>query len=142
MKAHACLALSPVLVLIVACSSSSVAETSGFSAPPLVTCTSAGGSLNVDLRTSPQPPVEGVIEAQLTVTLASTGKPVDGLTITVVPWMPSMGHGTSVVPTVSATGNGTYLVDQVSLTMGGEWELRLTFDGTVEDTAAPAFDVP
>jgi hypothetical protein len=130
-----------VSVSLAACSSSSVTETTGFSGAPLVTCTSSGGSLAVALRTSPQPPTEGVIEAQLTVTQAATGAPVDGLSITVVPWMPSMGMGTSVVPTVTATGDGTYQVQQVSVTMTGEWELRLTFAGPVSDTADPSFDV-
>lgn len=131
-----------VCLALAACSSSSVPETSGFSSAPLVTCTSSGGSLNIAVRTSPQPPTEGVIEAQLTVTETAGGAPVDGLSIAVVPWMPSMAMGTSTVPTVTATGNGTYEVQQLSLTMAGEWELRLTFSGPVSDTADPSFNVP
>jgi hypothetical protein len=127
---------------VFACSSSSVAESSGFSSAPLTTGKSTGGSLAVAVRTSPQPPTEGNVEAQLTVTEADGGKPVDGLGVTVVPWMPSMSHGTSVVPTVTATGHGTYVASPIALSMPGEWELRLTFTGPVEDTAAPAFDVP
>ena len=129
-------------VALSACSSASTTETTGFTASPLVTTTSTGGSLLVDVRTSPQPPVEGMNEARVTLTDSASGAPVDGLTMAVVPWMPAMGHGTSLVPTVKALGDGVYEVDQLSLFMGGEWELRLTLDGPMHDTANPAFNVP
>jgi len=140
-------AVSFTALTAAACSSASPpAEVVGFTASPLVTATSAGGSLSVDVRTSPQPPIEGLQEAQVVVTDTASGQPVDGLSLTVVPWMPAMGHGTSLVPTVTAKGNGVYEIDQLSLFMAGEWELRLTFDGAppsnTGDTANPAFDVP
>jgi hypothetical protein len=81
------------------------------------------------------------MQAELTITDAM-GKPVDGLTFSVVPWMPAMGHGTSLVPTVTPMGKGTYAVGDLSLFMPGEWELRLTFSGSTSDTANPVFDVP
>jgi hypothetical protein len=124
-----------------ACSAAPVAETTGFTAGPLVSSTSDTGALHVDVRTSPQPPEQGMVEAELTVTDAD-GKPARGLTVGVVPWMPAMGHGTSLVPTVTELGDGKYKVEQLALFMPGEWELRLTIDGAAHDTANPAFDVP
>ncbi len=136
------LVVSLVATAIAACSSASApVEVMGFKAGPLVTTQSATGALSLDVRTSPQPPIQGIEEAQLVITDA-TGKPVDGLRISVVPWMPAMGHGTSLIPTVEAQGNGVYQVNQLSLFMGGEWELRLAIDGPVQDTANPEFDVP
>jgi hypothetical protein len=129
-----------------ACSSSPVTEVVGFTASPLVTTQTSAGVYDVDVRTSPQPPVVGLTQAQLVVKDHATGRPVDGLSIGVVPWMPAMGHGTSLVPTVSASGDGVYTIDQLSLFMAGEWELRLSFErpdgGDGHDTANPAFDVP
>jgi hypothetical protein len=114
----------------------------GFTGAPLLTSKSAAGALSLDVRTSPQPPIQGLQAAQLVITDSATGAPVDGLSIAVVPWMPAMGHGTSLVPTVSAQGKGVYEIDQLSLFMGGEWELRLAITGPYVDTANPAFNVP
>jgi hypothetical protein len=129
-------------VALLACSGTATpTETVGFTASPLVSTTSAAGSLTLDVRTSPQPPIQGLQEAQLVVTDTKSGAPVDGLSITVVPWMPAMGHGTSLLPTVLPKGGGVYEIDQLSLFMAGEWELRLTFTGPTNDTANPAFEV-
>jgi hypothetical protein len=139
----AALAASVASLLAVACSSASPpVEVMGFKAPPLVTTASTTGALDLDVRTSPQPPIEGLEEAQVVITDHTTGEPVDGLSLGVVPWMPAMGHGTSLVPTVLPKGNGVYEIDQLSLFMGGEWELRLSITGPMQDTANPAFDVP
>ncbi len=127
-----------LLVPLLACSTASAPE----NACPLVTVASATGALNVEVCTSPLPPIQGTDVARVTVTQASTHEPVDGLSVSVVPWMPEMGHGTSVVPTVTSMGSGTYEISNLVLFMAGEWELRLTFDGTVQDTANPAFYVP
>jgi hypothetical protein len=134
--------LSLSFLLVLSCSSSAPVETVGFTAAPLVTTASATQKLTIDVRTSPQPPEVGMQSAQLVITDSATGKPVSDLSMAVVPWMPAMGHGTSIVPTVSNKGAGVYQIDQLSLFMPGEWELRLTFDGSVADTANPAFNVP
>ena len=135
-----------IIIVIAALSSCSTAsappEVMGFTGAPLLTTKSATASLNLEVRTSPQPPVQGIQEAQLVITDSASGAPIDGLSITVVPWMPAMGHGTSLVPTVSAQGKGVYEIDQLSLFMGGEWELRLAITGPYQDTANPTFNVP
>lgn len=71
--------------------------------------------------------------------------PVDGSSIledlsggvlTVVLWMPSMGHGSSPV-TVARLGVGLYRASNVFFTMRGEWEIRfqLKAGNAVQDQA-------
>ena len=47
---------------------------------------------------------QGTYDLEYIVTSAADGSPVDGLMMTIVPWMPAMGHGTPIVPTISALG--------------------------------------
>jgi hypothetical protein len=126
----------------VACGSSGPPETTGFGAEPLVTATSTHGTLSVAVRTSPQPPSVGIDEGELTVTDSTTGAPVDGLSLSVVPFMPAMGHGTSLVPTVTPLGHGKYQVENLELFMAGDWELRTSLKGSVTDTVNPVLYVP
>jgi len=98
------------------------------------------GALRLALDASPNPPAVGTDTFVLTVTNASDGTPRDGLTIGVVPWMPSMGHGTSA-PTVTPLGNGQYRLTDVYLFMPGTWELKTTFSGPVSDHAEPEFEI-
>ena len=126
-----------------ACSSPNpnAASTGGcFSAAPYTTATSNTGALVVDVRTCPQPPSVGTNEVQLSITRASDGTPIDGLTLDVEPWMPAMGHGTSTT-TVTPQGGGVYLVTDVYLYMQGDWALRTTISGPMSDNAAPQLEI-
>jgi hypothetical protein len=68
-------------------------------------------------------------------------KDVVGADITVVPWMPEMGHGVFEKPVVREMGGGLYSVENIILIMGGRWELRIKVGkGAVEDTVT--FDFP
>jgi hypothetical protein len=61
---------------------------------------------------------------------------VSGATITVKPWMPDHGHGTSAqaLVTPSAT-TGQYVIDPLYLFMAGYWTVTLTItSGSVTDT--------
>lgn len=99
------------------------------------------GRLGFEVRTAPdQPPQRGTIAVDYRVSAA--GAPVDGLSISVVPWMPAMGHGSSITPDVHAMGGGRYVITNVDLFMPGRWELKTTFSGTLDDHATPAFDIP
>jgi len=110
---------------------------------PLATVTSDGGHWMVSIQTSPQPPRKGTVDVTYAITAADgQGAPADGLTLSVVPWMPAHGHGGSELPVVTALGGGNYLATPVYLYMSGHWELRTEIDGDVTDNAAPAFDVP
>jgi hypothetical protein len=113
-----------------------------FPADAYFTMTSQSGALNVEVRTSPQPPERGTNAIELTVTDASDGKPHDGLTVAVKPWMPAMNHGSSAIPVVTAAGNGKYVVTEVYLFMPGHWELQTSFTGAVTDYVVPAVDIP
>jgi hypothetical protein len=106
------------------------------------TLTGAAGKLVVEVRTAPeQPPARGVATIELRIADAA-GEPLDGLTVTAVPWMPDMGHGASVKPKVAAAGEGRYEVDNVNMFMPGRWELRIQATGPVEDSAKVTFQIP
>jgi hypothetical protein len=143
-------ALAASLLALTACGSSQPASSAGgtcsaattFPSSALATATSDGGRLQVAIRGAPyQPLVAGVDCLELDVSDASTGAPVDGLSITMTPWMPAMGHGADTTPVVSPLGQGHYVVTEVSLFMPGEWELRTQFSGTVQDSVEPTLNV-
>lgn len=104
---------------------------------------SDAGGLHIELRSAPEPPVRGQNVGQITVTDAS-GQPVDGLTLSLVPWMPSHGHGTSVpVGITSSDQVGVFIANPLYLFMAGQWELRMAFAGeVVHDTATAIVDIP
>ena len=130
------------MALVSGCSSPASADGASFSGSPFASFTTDGGKLHVDLRTAPdQPPSRGVENVELVVHDES-GAAVSGLTIDVVPWMPAMGHGASLQPRVEAAGEGRYVVSDVHFFMPGDWQLRLTFSGPVEDHAAPVLQIP
>ncbi len=74
--------------------------------------------------------------------LDAKGAPLDGVTMSAVPWMPAMGHGASTVPTVIAKGHGVYQLSNVNLFMPGHWEVRVSMSGAVTDKTTLTFDVP
>jgi hypothetical protein len=132
------------LITSAGCSSSPAAESPGtFPAAPLMSIPSAGGTLHVDVRSSPtQPPQLGNGSWSYTMTIAASGEPATGLSLDVVPWMPAMGHGTSTVPSVSDMGGGVYIIDDVVLFMPGQWELRTAISGPEDDKLVVSVDLP
>jgi hypothetical protein len=124
-----------------ACGTGGTADvtSTSFPAAPLASVTSSTGKMLVEVRASPQPPQTGSSHVQLKVRNASTGAPVEGLAISVTPWMPAMGHGGSVTPTVTEMEPGVYVVTNLSFFMPGRWELRSTLSPT--EHVEPAFDV-
>lgn len=131
----------------IACSSGSgAAPPSGpvaFSAQPLMSVTSGTGKLRIDVRTAPeQPPSRGVQTVELVISNAVSGAPEPGLSLDVLPWMPAMGHGAPLSPTVVEDPGGVYVIGDVDFFMAGTWELRTSFSGSVEDYAAPSFQIP
>lgn len=135
--------IMPLLLLgALGCSSapSQPPDASSFPAQPLATVTGNAGKAQIALRSSPQPPAVGNDDVQLEITDPS-GSPIDGLTVTVVPFMPAHGHGTSET-TVTPKGGGKYLVTNVYLYMSGVWQLRITLSGSVSDYAAPELELP
>jgi hypothetical protein len=124
---------------LAACSSAE--PSTGAAGAPLTTVTSPQSKLQIAIHTSPeQPPARGTITVRYVIT-GSNGAPVDGLTLTVAPDMPAMGHGTPVVPKVAAAGGGEYVATDVNLFMAGRWELRTTIRGAVSDEVVVPVDV-
>lgn len=71
-----------------------------------------------------------------------SGKNVTGAEITVVPWMPEMGHGVFEKPVVKEKRDGTYGVENVIPIMAGHWELRLKIKkDNAEDNVTFAINV-
>lgn len=136
--------LAAATLALASCSASgSASPIASFTGTPLETVTSTSGAWSIAVRASPSPPVRGVCSFELAVTDAHDAA-VEGLSISVVPWMNAMGHGASVTPTVTAEGSGTYRIDEVTLFMPGAWTLRTTFapvGGGAIDTANIPVDV-
>ena len=94
-----------------------------FPSQPFVSQATDGGRYELALRSCPdQPPARGQETVEYTITNPG-GAPQDGLTVSVLPFMPAMGHGTSAQTTVTPTGGGKYVVGNVYFAMPGEWQL-------------------
>ncbi len=140
----------PLFTLFAACSSATPATGSDTSFPleALQTLACDPNMLQIEVRTAPvQPPTTGLDGVEVVLTDPKTGDPVDGMQITLVPWMPLMGHGADLTPKLEAKGKGHYVFTNVNLFMPGEWQLRFAFSGKVsgkvsECSAAPLYDVP
>jgi len=128
--------------LLVGCSASSTPAPGAttFATTPIGAVTSTSGARTVTVFPATSGVVQGIDTVEFVVTDATTGAPVDGLTLGIVPWMPAMGHGSSVVPSVEPAGDGAYVATNVVLFMPGTWELRTSL-GTA-DSAVVTLDVP
>jgi hypothetical protein len=112
-----------------------------FPVDALATLQSQSGAFTVEVRTAPdQPPIRELTSVELRIQDAS-GAPAEGLTLTVLPWMPEMGHGASITPTVTDEGGGRYVVSDVEWVMPGAWELRTSI-APGQDRATPSFQIP
>jgi hypothetical protein len=112
-----------------------------FPEEPYATIASDEGSFVLEVRTAPnQPPTRGSTEVELLVT-DRDGAPIDDLALSVVPFMPDMGHAASTEPETRAPGGGHYEVAPVDMFMWGRWELLITIDGAVHDSAKVAFEI-
>ena len=86
------------------------------------------------LESKPGPPVKGTNTWTVEVDDATTGTPLDGLPITVAPYMPDHLHGTTPVGVTPAgppaglpAGSGTYTLDPMYLYMSGFWQVKMNF---------------
>jgi YtkA-like len=74
--------------------------------------------------------------------LDASGNQVTGATITVVPTMPTMTHGTSEVE-VTPNADGSYTLDPLYFFMGGLWQTAIhVVSGSQEDSTSFFFCVP
>jgi YtkA-like len=98
---------------------------------------SANGSFAVSLLTSTKsPPLIGDLTSWTLQIADPQGAMVTGATITIKPWMPDMGHGTSAEALMTAGDTpGQYVIAPLYLFMAGYWTVTLTItSGTVTDT--------
>jgi hypothetical protein len=142
------------MAIALACGCGSGAEpgSGDFPADAFVTLASQSQALLVAVRTAPQPPTRGGQSAEYRITRALSGEPAAMLSLEVVPWMPSMGHGTAVVPSVEEVSPGTYLISNIYFYMAGHWVLRTTISsspgtsadmgGGQSDYVEPSFQIP
>jgi len=85
---------------------------------------------------SPAPPTKGENAWTVEVT-DGTGKPVTGATISLEPYMPDHGHGSSITPQIKPMPStpGQYQVTLIDLFMPGIWQNTFTImppSGTAE----------
>jgi hypothetical protein len=131
-----------VMVSALGCSAPPAPVEEAFPEAPLMTLKSDNGALAIEIRTSPQqPPGRGISSVEYTIT-DQGGQPRDDLALSVVPWMPAMGHGAATKPTIEAKGEGRYVVSGVSMVMAGRWDLRTAISGPLEDSTTLALQIP
>jgi len=111
---------------------------------PNLSVTSTTGSMKFFLvRSDPAPPAQGTDTWTIRVVDLS-GNALPNLSLSVDPFMPDHGHGTSVRAQASANGDGTYTVTPLYLFMPGVW--RITFisapDAGASDSAVFFFCIP
>jgi hypothetical protein len=116
-----------------------------FPATALSTFEDAKSTLQIELRTAPQQPIQVGPEGagQLTIHDAATGAPVDGLEISVSTYMPVMQHSCSAVSVkVVPQGEGVYLMSPLLASMKGDCELRLSITGArTLSVTSPTFEI-
>jgi YtkA-like len=111
---------------------------------PGLSITSTGKQMKFTLLSSdPAPPARGNDTWKLSIANAA-GQPLSGLNVSVLPFMPDHGHGTSVTPTVTANSDATYTVTPLYFFMPGVWQITFgtTPPGGTADTAVYYFCVP
>jgi YtkA-like len=155
------LALFALAIGAIACSSSSASDAADAGEVPELCATDSraqtfapnmeqagsSGTYSVKLQTiTPNPVFKGNNEWSILV-VDKTGAPVSGATITVKPFMPDHGHGSSITPQIAASSTpGTYDVTLLNLFMPGIWTITIvvttgTAPSTVTDQSVFTFCV-
>ena len=74
---------------------------------------------------TPAPPAK-LTNAMTIQLLDASGKPVDGASLSVLPFMPDHGHGSAVKPAVTPKGGGVYDIANLYYPMPGLWRITVT----------------
>jgi hypothetical protein len=96
-----------------------------------------------DGKTTDQAPAKGVDVWNVEIDRADSMAPVDGLTLTVVPYMPDHRHGTTPVGVMPVGSGGDYTINPLNLYMAGYWEITVSVldptadGGTTESVLVP-----
>lgn len=138
-------ALASAMIVAAGCGGSAGGSADGglaFDPTPIQSVRSNSGALLVAVHAQAgHTPARGVNAFRYVIT-DSGGAPVENVQVTVNPWMPDMGHGSSVTPTVAADGPGAFVITDVYFPMAGRWDLISTFSGSVTDAAKHSFQIP
>lgn len=129
-------------LVLAGCSQANASGDVAFQAAPLETVASASGQLRVEVHVPAGEPARGTNAALFVMSDVATGARVDGLALSVVPWMPAHAHGASVSPTVAPTGPGEYTVRNIDFFMPGSWQLRVAISGARTDSVTADLEVP
>jgi hypothetical protein len=140
------LAATPLIALFFGCSGSpgTTGSDTSFPESALQVMTCDPGTLQIEIRTAPvQPPTAGLDGIELVLTDPKSSRPIEGAKVSLVPWMPLMGHGSDVTPSCDDEGKGRIVCTNVNLYMPGEWQLRFAISAAgTRCSAAPTYDVP
>jgi hypothetical protein len=73
----------------------------------------------------------------------ASGNPVPGVSfVSITPFMPDHGHGTSATPQAMPNGDGTFTVAPLYLFMAGLWQITIVAEaGTQKDSVVYSFCV-
>jgi hypothetical protein len=85
---------------------------------------------------APGPPVKGNNTWTVQVEDVETGTALDGLTLTILPWMVLHNHGTLEVTVTPSGEPGQYTLAPMYLYMSGVWDVRFTIVGAPTDVGA------
>jgi hypothetical protein len=77
------------------------------------------------VESTPSPPKKGTNTMMLEIS-DPAGKPIDGATVSVTPWMPDHAHGSAVTPLVTPMSGGKYNVEKIYYPMPGLWRVTVT----------------
>ena len=75
---------------------------------------------------TPAPPAKDANAWMVEVTDNASNGAITGAQVTVTPFMPDHGHGSSRTPVVTEKGSGKYEVNDVYLTMPGLWKTTIS----------------
>lgn len=84
------------------------------------------GALSVKIMDATPAPPAKLTNAMTFQLLDAGGLPVDGASLSVVPFMPDHGHGSAIKPSVTAKGGGVYAVTNLYYPMPGLWRVTVT----------------
>lgn len=102
---------------------------------------SQNGTMTGQFIPDPDPPISGNNSLEF-VLAEDDGAPLIGAQVTVTPFMPSMGHGSTQDPVVEETEDGNYLATNIVYTMNGEWRLTIDVEtASLSDTFVLFYDV-
>jgi hypothetical protein len=102
--------------------------------------TSTSGIKVAIMESTPAPPARGDNVWRLSITDAQDVA-MEGMVVTVFPWMPDHGHGTSAVAQIADIGQGEYTLDPVNLWMAGYWEITITVGDGVTEAEEVVFEL-